>query len=200
MKIKRTNKLKTNSSGFGHIEMLLLVVAVVVIGGVGFFVYQNHNKKTSKALAGSWALLGTQNINNSTVNLFACAQYTPFGSTPAWTIKLAMTQSNPNANITLNSDVYTGSTHDVVQVFDKTVNGSFYFLPDKLINPKNLDRVFFDAVGSNSLGIVSYIGGDPKLGSPGFGAFGNPLYSTSYFSKSSGTYINGPKGALPSCS
>jgi Tfp pilus assembly protein PilV len=52
MNIKRTNKLKTNTSGFGHIEMLLLVVAVVVIGGVGFFVYQNQNKKTaSKATA-----------------------------------------------------------------------------------------------------------------------------------------------------
>ena len=60
MKIKRTNKLKTNSSGFGHIEMLLLVVAVVVIGGVGFFVYQNHNKKTatkSTAHAGGWTPL-----------------------------------------------------------------------------------------------------------------------------------------------
>ncbi|MEI7674156.1 MAG: hypothetical protein WCI60_00255 [bacterium] len=55
MNIKRTNKLKTNSSGFGHIEMLLIVVAVVVIGGVGFFVYQNQNKKTAKAHAGSWA-------------------------------------------------------------------------------------------------------------------------------------------------
>ena len=55
MKINKTNKLKTNTSGFGHLEMLLLVVAVVVIAGVGFFVYQNHNKKTTKAHAGSWA-------------------------------------------------------------------------------------------------------------------------------------------------
>ncbi len=47
MNIKRTNKLKTNTSGFGHIEMLLLVLAVVVIGGVGFFVYNNSNKKTA---------------------------------------------------------------------------------------------------------------------------------------------------------
>ncbi len=199
MKIKRTNKLKTNTSGFGHIEMLLLVVAVVVIGGVGFFVYQNHNKKTSKALAGSWALLGTQNINNSTVNLLACAQYTPFGSTPAWTIKEAMTQSNPNTNITLASYVYLGSTRDAVQYFGKTVNGSFYFLPDKLINPKNLDDVFFEAYIPNSLDIVSNIGGDPKSGSqfPGFGGFGNPLYSTRYYP---GPLNNGPKGALPSCS
>jgi len=198
MKIKRNNILKTNASGFGHIEMLLIVVAVVVIGGVGFFVYQNQNKKTSKALAGSWALLGTQVLNNSTVNLLACAQYTPFGSTPAWTIKEAMTQSNPNANIHLASHVNPGSTIDVVQYFDKTVNGSFYFLPDKLINPKNLDRVSFEASGSKSLGILSNIGGDPKI-FPGFGAFGNPLYATENF-LSPTVQKHGPKGALPSCS
>ena len=192
MNIKRTNKLKTNSSGFGHIEMLLIVVAVVVIAGVGFFVYQNHNKKTSKALAGSWALLGTQNINNSTVNLFACAQYTPFGSTPAWTIKEAMAQSK-NAKIELYSSVLA-IDGTIVQPFDKTVNGSFYFLPDKLINPKNLDEVSFVAGIPKSREIGSYFGGDPKTSGPGYGAFGNPLYN-SYYSG-----INGPKGALPSCS
>ena len=58
MNIKRTNKLKTNSSGFGHIEMLLIVVAVVVIAGVGFFVYNNSNKK--KAHAGGWTPLNNQ--------------------------------------------------------------------------------------------------------------------------------------------
>ena len=58
MNIKRTNKLKTNSSGFGHIEMLLIAVAIVVIAGVGFFVYNNNNKK--KAHAGGWTLLNMQ--------------------------------------------------------------------------------------------------------------------------------------------
>ncbi len=199
MNIKRTNKLKTNTSGFGHIEMLLLVVAVVVIGGVGFFVYQNQNKKTSKALAGSWALLGTQNINNSTVNLFACAQYTPWGSTPAWTIKEAMAQSNQYAKIELYSGVVPGTGGPYTQYFDKTVNGSFYFLPDKLINPKNLDSVLFSAGNPKSREIVSYFGGDPKLTGPGYGAFGNPLYGSIY-NQSSGPTINGPSGALPSCS
>ena len=74
MNIKRTNKLKTNSSGFGHIEMLLLVVAVVVIGGVGFFVYNNSNKKTatkSTAHAGGYTTLGsTYGITTS-----ACKTY-----------------------------------------------------------------------------------------------------------------------------
>jgi hypothetical protein len=74
MKIKRTNKLKTNSSGFGHIEMLLLVVAVVVIGGVGFFVYNNSNKKTaskSTAHAGGYTYL----TNISGITTSACKTY-----------------------------------------------------------------------------------------------------------------------------
>ena len=75
MNIKRTNKLKTNSSGFGHIEMLLLVVAVVVIGGVGFFVYNNSNKKTaskSTAHAGGYTTLGSTNG----ITASACKTYT----------------------------------------------------------------------------------------------------------------------------
>jgi hypothetical protein len=74
MNIKRTNKLKTNSSGFGHIEMLLLVVAVVVIGGVGFFVYNNSNKKTaskSTAHAGGYTTLGL----SSGITVSACKTY-----------------------------------------------------------------------------------------------------------------------------
>ena len=75
MNIKRTNKLKTNSSGFGHIEMLLLVVAVVVIGGVGFFVYNNSNKKTASkatAHAGGYTTLGL----SSGITASACKTYT----------------------------------------------------------------------------------------------------------------------------
>jgi hypothetical protein len=74
MNIKRTNKLKTNSSGFGHIEMLLLVVAVVVIGGVGFFVYNNSNKKTASkatAHAGGYTYL----YSNYGITTSACKTY-----------------------------------------------------------------------------------------------------------------------------
>ena len=78
MNIKRTNKLKTNSSGFGHIEMLLLVVAVVVIGGVGFFVYNNSNKKTASkatAHAGSYTKLGsTDGITTSACTTYSSAR------------------------------------------------------------------------------------------------------------------------------
>ena len=71
MNIKRTNKLKRNTSGYGHIEMLLLVVAVVVIGGVGFFVYQNQNNKTAKAHAGGYTTLGS----SSGITASACKTY-----------------------------------------------------------------------------------------------------------------------------
>ena len=78
MNIKRTNKLKTNSSGFGHIEMLILVVAVVVIGGVGFFVYQNQNNKTAKAHAGGWSTIAyAAGAVNSSTGYTVQACYTP---------------------------------------------------------------------------------------------------------------------------
>ena len=74
--MKITNKLKTNTSCFGHIEMLLVIVAVVIIGAVAFFVYQNHNKKTATkttAHAGSWHHLSS----TFGYNVYAC--YTSVG-------------------------------------------------------------------------------------------------------------------------
>ena len=210
MKINKINKIKTNNYGFGHMEIILVVLVVAIIGVVGFTVFNSNSSKKTSAITstkslvatakppGHWAILGTQNIKNSTMKLWACAQYTPWGSTAAWTIKEAMTQSNPNSNIRLNSFVTPGSGGSSVQSFNKTVNGSFYFLPDKLINPKNLDYLSFIAYGSTTF-IVSDIGGDPKVaGFPGYGAFGNPLYTTTYYI--SPTVLKpGPKGALPSC-
>jgi hypothetical protein len=91
MKIKRTNKLKTNTSGFGHIEMLLLVVAVVVIGGVGFFVYNNSNKKTaskSTAHAGGYTKLGS----TSGITVSACKTYNSvYGG--IYTVKVLITKA-----------------------------------------------------------------------------------------------------------
>ena len=82
--MKITNKLKNNNKGFGHIEMLLVIVAVVIIGAVGFFVYQNHNKKTatkSTAHAGGWTQIDTGRYctNNS------CSTYIPFTSSACYT-------------------------------------------------------------------------------------------------------------------
>ena len=54
MKIKSTNKLKTNNKGFGHLETLLIIVAIGAIVGVGLFVLQsNTNKIKNKAHASS---------------------------------------------------------------------------------------------------------------------------------------------------
>jgi len=54
MKIKITNKLKTNNKGFGHLETLLIIVAIGAIVGVGLFVLQsNTNKIKNKAHASS---------------------------------------------------------------------------------------------------------------------------------------------------
>ncbi|HUD06118.1 MAG TPA: hypothetical protein VMR18_04370 [Candidatus Saccharimonadales bacterium] len=55
MKIPRRTKL--NSKGFGHVELLLVVVLVVALAGVGYFVYQ-HDKKTVTVHAGSYKYIG----------------------------------------------------------------------------------------------------------------------------------------------
>ena len=40
------NKFKSNESGFGAIEGLLVVAVIVLLGVVGYIVYKNHNKTT----------------------------------------------------------------------------------------------------------------------------------------------------------
>ncbi len=104
MNIKRTNKLKTNSSGFGHIEMLLLVVAVVVIGGVGFFVYNNSNKKTASkatAHAGGYTILG----NAAGITTSACKTYNSvYGG--IYTVKVLFTKA-------ATTPAYTYDAYDV---------------------------------------------------------------------------------------
>jgi hypothetical protein len=68
--------LKKDSRGFGHIEMIVIVLVIAVIAGVSFFVY----KHKATAHAGSWTPIGSlttvwPNINQTaTENLFACVQ------------------------------------------------------------------------------------------------------------------------------
>ncbi len=121
MKIKRTNKLKTNTSGFGHIEMLLLVVAVVVIGGVGFFVYQNQNKKTaSKATAhagGYTQLSGAWNTNKITVS--ACKTYTNIWG-GIYSVKVLFTKA-------ASTPAYTYIAYDYnITVSQNTTSNAYY--------------------------------------------------------------------------
>ena len=203
MKIKRISKLKTNTSGFGHIEMLLLVVAVVVIGGVGFFVYQNQNKKTaskSTAHAGGWTLLNTGILTNTkgyrnTVKLYACAQASVWGNTPIWIIKSGYTSSDIHYVINAYEEISPGGyglpTTKPQQQHNAAIGSSWYIMPDLIINHANRDMAGMRVdMGGNQL--ISYIGGNSgliTLGSvhqPGFGGFGNPLY-VSFFGDQSPT-------------
>jgi hypothetical protein len=51
MKIKIFNNLKNNNSGFGHLEIILVLVVVVIIGVVGFTVFNNQSSNTIKPSA-----------------------------------------------------------------------------------------------------------------------------------------------------
>jgi len=121
MKIKRTNKLKTNSSGFGHIEMLLLVVAVVVIGGVGFFVYNNSNKKTaskSTAHAGGYTTLGSY----SGITASACKTYNSvYGG--IYSVKVLITKAATTPAYTYDVYDWNGITGAISQ---RTQSTAYY--------------------------------------------------------------------------
>jgi hypothetical protein len=147
--MKITNKLKTNTSGFGHIEMLLVIVAVVIIGAVGFFVYQNHNKKTatkSTAHAGAWTNVGSSNLvygNGkvaTTVSVFACASPVKSGNTiSGWKVDWGYTSSKPSVVLQYESSV-TNWNGNYIQndTTNGTSSGSWYITPAKIL-PENFD-------------------------------------------------------------
>ena len=146
--MKITNKLKTNTSGFGHIEMLLVIVAVVIIGAVGFFVYQNHNKKTatkSTAHAGAWTNLGSSNLvygNGKVateVSVFACASPIKSGNTiSSWKVDWGYTSSNPSVLLYYTSNVGNIKSTTVNQATQGNTSGSWYITPAKIL-PENID-------------------------------------------------------------
>ena len=161
--MKITNKLKTNTSGFGHIEMLLIVVAVVVIGGVGFFVYQNHNKKTatkSTAHAGAWTNLGLSNLvygNGKVateVSVFACASPIKSGNTiSSWKVDWGYTSSNPSVVLDYGSFVINDNSLNQSQRTNGFTSGSWYITPAKIL-PEN-----------TAYGAEGYLAIDTKHGS-----------------------------------
>ncbi|HEY4963749.1 MAG TPA: hypothetical protein VIH90_03580 [Candidatus Saccharimonadales bacterium] len=69
--MKLLNRLKLNSKGFGHVEILAFLVVFVAIGGLGYYVY---NKNI--AHAGSWTPLSFQpvasGVNLSGLSAEAC--------------------------------------------------------------------------------------------------------------------------------
>lgn len=71
---------KLNIKGFSHVELFVLVVAVVAISSVGYYVAKNRN--TSHA--GSWQLLASQSTATVTGNVYACVQKV---SSTSWIVK-----------------------------------------------------------------------------------------------------------------
>ncbi len=55
--MKLLRKTKLNEKGFGHLEIVLLIVVVLAIGAGGFFVYK-HSHKTTVAHASGTTYLG----------------------------------------------------------------------------------------------------------------------------------------------
>jgi uncharacterized protein (UPF0333 family) len=53
--MKALKKLKLNSKGFSHVELLLVIVVVVAIAGVGVFVYKHDHKTTTTSKVASLA-------------------------------------------------------------------------------------------------------------------------------------------------
>jgi hypothetical protein len=135
--MKITNKLKNNNKGFGHIEMLLVIVAVVIIGAVGFFVYQNHNKKTatkSTAHAGGWTpitkgQLCTNDICTTSIGYEAFACYTnagAFGSYVKAAIILAQPTPWPNSTTTTIYD-YSQANYNAKLNWQKIETGNWLY-------------------------------------------------------------------------
>ena len=162
MNIKRTNKLKTNSSGFGHIEMLLLVVAVVVIGGVGFFVYNNSNKKTtskSTAHAGGYTTLGL----HSGIKVSACQTYNSvYGG--IYTVKVLFTKAATTPAYTYQLWDVNGITNAVSQ---STTSNAYYAgtVASYTINMSvvNRDHVIINAPYTLSIINDAYKGGPSPI-------------------------------------
>ena len=152
MNIKRTNKLKTNSSGFGHIEMLLLVVAVVVIGGVGFFVYNNSNKKTaSKATAHAATALPTPlDLSHSGITVSACKTYTNIWG-GIYSVKVLITKN-------VNTPAYWYDVSDIngiTQAYSQHTHSNAYYagtVASYTINMSvvNKDYILIDAPSINN--------------------------------------------------
>jgi hypothetical protein len=73
--------LKRDSKGFGYIELIVILLVVVVIAGIGFFVYKN---KTT-AHAGSWTKIGSLDTlwpspqGRAVETLYACVAPAPIG-------------------------------------------------------------------------------------------------------------------------
>lgn len=74
----KTLKRKLNNNGFGHVELLILIVVILALGGVGFWVFK-HNK--SHAGSDNYENVGAANFyigkTPETVDVADCDIYMP---------------------------------------------------------------------------------------------------------------------------
>jgi hypothetical protein len=87
--------LKKDNRGFGHIELVVVVLVIAAVAASGFFVYQ-HQKKHVIAHAGSWTPVGTINLGNPRITYtgYACKQAIITNTQPpSWKIKGLVTAS-----------------------------------------------------------------------------------------------------------
>jgi hypothetical protein len=136
--------------------MLLLVVAVVVIGCVGFFVYNNSNKKTASkatAHAGGYTTLGS----SSGVTVSACKTYTNIWG-GIYSVKVLITKAastpaywydvyDQNGINGANSQRTTSNAYYAGTVAAMTINMSVV----------NKDYIWISAPNSNGATTVYYI-------------------------------------------
>ncbi len=165
-------KLSKDSSGFGHIEMIVIVLVVAAIAGVGFFVYQNHSKsgKHSTAHAGGWSQLEWYVGGNSRFTLEAC--FTPiqaFGTTINQVRVGVINNSGTNIDGYLGVVDYSQNLgNKQSQWADLHINSQPWgFFPVINMVPAHDDEVAITYYNSN-LGFWFPINTDPHFGNPTF--------------------------------
>jgi len=93
MKIFTKHKKKLGSDGFGHIELLMVVVVIAAVVGVGSYVYS----KDHTSHAGSWTKVGTVYLGKVNFKVYGCAYYPPESYSNVVQIKGMATASTANS-------------------------------------------------------------------------------------------------------
>lgn len=127
--MKRINK---NQSGFGSIDILILVVVVVLLGAVGWYVYnRNQSSAASKSSATSNTTQTTQTTNESAL---AQQNFSAGGHKAANKVSLSVSPSSQRVSITQNL---------VISIYEDSLSNSVNAVQATL----NYDAAVFDFVG-----------------------------------------------------
>src|SRR5665213_540179 len=102
------NKTSKNETGFSAVEVILVLVVIVLIGGAGWLVYKNHSKAKPAASAstsstGTGAYKGWKSFCSSYGGL--CLDYPP-----AWTLETKTIPSQTDSSVkTQQADITSPS-------------------------------------------------------------------------------------------